>query len=226
MTIFYLFIGNKKKLHTIFSFFDTDQGGTFNLINEIKSKGDELMNLTNEINEELIDKENDEYNIYYKLNKQNIFYFVSILKNNEQINSNIIFNMINEIDNEKFNKFIDNNENFNYLGQQEIKNLINKYNNILNNKIDYINNINSNTNKLESINDIIETDNNKKNKKSKNLNEKIYFKSKEVESLESADPYLQRFEEIQQSIKKAKKIIYISSLLMYMYSIIYIFTSK
>jgi len=226
MTIFYLFIGNKKKLHTIFSFFDTDQGGTFNLINEIKSKGDELMNLTNEINEELIDKENDEYNIYYKLNKQNIFYFVAILKNNEQINSNIIFNMINEIDNEKFNKFIDNNENFNYLGQQEIKNLINKYNNILNNKIDYINNINSNTNKLESINDIIETDNNKKNKKSKNLNEKIYFKSKEVESLESADPYLQRFEEIQQSIKKAKKIIYISSLLMYMYSIIYIFTSK
>ena len=225
MTIFYLFIGNKKKLHTIFSFFDTDQGGTFNLINEIKSKGDELMNLTNEINEELIDKENDEYNIYYKLNKQNIFYFVAILKNNEQINSNIIFNMINEIDNEKFNKFIDNNENFNYLGQQEIKNLINKYNNILNNKIDYINNINSNTNKLESINDIIETDNNKKNKKSKNLNEKIYFKSKEVESLESADPYLQRFEEIQQSIKKAKKIIYISSLLMYMYSIIYIFTS-
>jgi len=226
MTIFYLFIGNKKKLHTIFSFFDTDQGGTFNLINEIKSKGDELMNLTNEINEELIDKENDEYNIYYKLNKQNIFYFVAILKNNEQINSNIIFNMINEIDNEKFNKFIDNNENFNYLGQQEIKNLINKYNNILNNKIDYINNINSNTNKLESINDIIETDNNKKNKKSKNLNEKIYFKSKEVESLESADPYLQRFEEIQQSIKKAKKIIYISSLLMFMYSIIYIFTSK
>jgi hypothetical protein len=226
MTIFYLFIGNKKKLHTIFSFFDTEQGGTFDLINEIKSKGDELMNLTNEVDEELIDKENEKYNIYYKLNKDFIFYFVAILKNNEQINSNIIFNMINEIDNEKFNKFIDKNENFNNLGNQEIKNLINKYNNILNNKIDYINNINSNTNKLESINDIIETDNNKKNKKSKNLNEKIYFKSKEVESLESADPYLQRFEEIQQSIKKAKKIIYISSLLMYMYSIIYIFTSK
>jgi len=220
MTIFYLFIGNKKKLHTIFSFFDTDQGGTFNLINEIKSKGDELMNLTNEINEELIDKENDEYNIYYKLNNQNIFYFVAILKNNEQINSNIIFNMINEIDNEKFNKFIDKNENFNYLGQQEIKNLINKYNNILNNKNDYINNINSNTNKLESLNDIIETD-----IKKKKFNEKIYFKSKEVENIESADPYLQRFEEIQQLIKKAKKIIYISSLLMYLYSIIYIFTS-
>jgi len=178
------------------------------------------MNLTNEINEELIDKENDEYNIYYKLNNQNIFYFVAILKNNELINSNIIFNMINEIDNEKFNKFIDKNENFNYLGQQEIKNLINKYNNILNNKNDYINNINSNTNKLESLNDIIETD-----IKKKKFNEKIYFKSKEVENIESADPYLQRFEEIQQLIKKAKKIIYISSLLMYLYSIIYIFTS-
>jgi hypothetical protein len=225
MTIFYLFIGNKKKLHTIFSFFDTEQGGTFDLINEIKSKGDELMNLTNEVDEELIDKENEKYNIYYKLNKDFIFYFVAILKNNEQINSNIIFNMINEIDNEKFNKFIDKNENFNNLGNQEIKNLINKYNNILNNKNDYINNFNSNTNKLESLNDIIETDNSKKTKKSKNLNEKIYFKSKEVENLESAHPYLQRYEEIQQSIKKAKKIIYISSLLMYMYSIIYIFTS-
>ena len=225
MTIFYLFIGNKKKLHTIFSFFDTEQGGTFDLINEIKSKGDELMNLTNEVDEELIDKENEKYNIYYKLNKDFIFYFVAILKNNEQINSNIIFNMINEIDNEKFNKFIDKNESFNNLGNQEIKNLINKYNNILNNKNDYINNFNSNTNKLESLNDIIETDNSKKTKKSKNLNEKIYFKSKEVENLESAHPYLQRYEEIQQSIKKAKKIIYISSLLMYMYSIIYIFTS-
>ena len=217
MTIFYLFIGNKKKLHTIFSFFDKEQGGTFDLINEIKSKGDELMNLTNEVDEELIDKENEKYNIYYKLNKDFIFYFVAILKNNEQINSNIIFNMINEIDNEKFNKFIDKNENFNNLGNQEIKNLINKYNNILNNKNDYINNFNSNTNKLESLNDIIETDNSKKTKKSKNLNEKIYFKSKEVENLESAHPYLQRYEEIQQSIKKAKKIIYISSLLMYMY---------
>ena len=225
MTIFYLFIGNKKKLHTIFSFFDTEQGGTFDLINEIKSKGDELMNLTNEVDEELIDKENEKYNIYYKLNKDFIFYFFDILKNNEQINSNIIFNMINEIDNEKFNKFIDKNENFNNLGNQEIKNLINKYNNILNNKNDYINNFNSNTNKLESLNDIIETDNSKKTKKSKNLNEKIYFKSKEVENLESAHPYLQRYEEIQQSIKKAKKIIYISSLLMYMYSIIYIFIS-
>ncbi len=184
------------------------------------------MNLTNEVDEELIDKENEKYNIYYKLNKDFIFYFVAILKNNEQINSNIIFNMINEIDNEKFNKFIDKNENFNNLGNQEIKNLINKYNNILNNKNDYINNFNSNTNKLESLNDIIETDNSKKTKKSKNLNEKIYFKSKEVENMESAHPYLQRYEEIQQSIKKAKKIIYISSLLMYMYSIIYIFTSK
>ena len=45
-------------------------------------------------------------------------------------------------------------------------------------------------------------DNSKKTKKSKNLNEKIYFKSKEVENLESAHPYLQRYEEIQQSIKQ------------------------
>jgi hypothetical protein len=99
MTIFYLFIGNKKKLNTIFSYIDTSQGGTFNLINEIKSKGDELMNSTNEMDEELIDKDSEEYNIYYKLNDNNIFYFIAILKRNDDINSNILFNMINEINN-------------------------------------------------------------------------------------------------------------------------------
>jgi hypothetical protein len=223
MTIFYFFIGNKKKLNTIFSYIDTSQGGTFNLINEIKSKGDELMNSTNEIDEELIDKDSEEYNVYYKLGDNNIFYFIAILKKNEDINSNILFNMINEINNENFNKFFDKNGNFNNFGQKEIKKLIKKYNNILNNKDENINVSNIGSNKIESINDIIETDNSK-NLKNKITSEKISFRNKEEENIETLQ-FTKRFEYIQKKISKAKKIIYISSLLIYLYSSIYIFTS-
>jgi hypothetical protein len=128
MSIYYLLIGNKEKRTTIGSYIDQSLGGTIQEFNIIKSKGDSLLGSYTEIENQTIDKEIDNFVIYYTLKKNNIFYYVAIPEKFEDtFNSNIVFSLIEELENQKIYTFTDQNGNLTNSAQQNLKMIIQNY---------------------------------------------------------------------------------------------------
>ena len=128
MSIYYLLIGNKEKRTTIGSYIDQSLGGTIQEFNIIKSKGDSLLGSYTEIENQTIDKEIDNFVIYYTLKKNNIFYYVAIPEKFEDtFNSNVVFSLIEELENQKIYTFTDQNGNLTNSAQQNLKMIIQNY---------------------------------------------------------------------------------------------------
>jgi len=128
MSIYYLLIGNKEKRTTIGSYIDQSLGGTIQEFNIIKSKGDSLLGSYTEIENQTIDKEIDNFVIYYTLKKNNIFYYVAVpQKFEETFNSNVVFNLIQDLENQKIYTFTDQNGNLTNSAQQNLKMIIQNY---------------------------------------------------------------------------------------------------
>ena len=128
MSIYYLLIGNKEKRTTIGSYIDQTLGGTIQEFNIIKSKGDSLLGSYTEIENQTIDKEIDNFVIYYTLKKNNIFYYVAVpQKFEETFNSNVVFNLIQDLENQKIYTFTDQNGNLTNSAQQNLKMIIQNY---------------------------------------------------------------------------------------------------
>jgi hypothetical protein len=128
MSIYYLLIGNKEKRTTIGSYIDQSLGGTIQEFNTIKSKGDSLLGSYTEIENQTIDKEIDNFVIYYTLKKNNIFYYVAVpQKFEETFNSNVVFNLIEDLENQKIYTFTDQNGNLTNSAQQNLKMIIQNY---------------------------------------------------------------------------------------------------
>ena len=128
MSIYYLLIGNKEKRTTIGSYIDQSLGGTIQEFNIIKSKGDSLLGSYTEIENQTIDKEIDNFVIYYTLKKNNIFYYVAVpQKFEETFNSNVVFNLIEDLENQKIYTFTDQNGNLTNSAQQNLKMIIQNY---------------------------------------------------------------------------------------------------
>ena len=128
MSVYYLLIGNKEKRTTIGSYIDQTLGGTIQEFNIIKSKGDSLLGSYTEIENQTIDKEIDNFVIYYTLKKNNIFYYVAIPEKFEDtFNSNVVFSLIEELENQKIYTFTDQNGNLTNSAQQNLKMIIQNY---------------------------------------------------------------------------------------------------
>ena len=128
MSVYYLLIGNKEKRTTIGSYIDQTLGGTIQEFNIIKSKGDSLLGSYTEIENQTIDKEIDNFVIYYTLKKNNIFYYVAVpQKFEETFNSNVVFNLIEDLENQKIYTFTDQNGNLTNSAQQNLKMIIQNY---------------------------------------------------------------------------------------------------
>jgi hypothetical protein len=128
MSVYYLLIGNKEKRTTIGSYIDQSLGGTIQEFNIIKSKGDSLLGSYTEIENQTIDKEIDNFVIYYTLKKNNIFYYVAVpQKFEETFNSNVVFNLIQDLENQKIYNFTDQNGNLTNSAQQNLKMIIQNY---------------------------------------------------------------------------------------------------
>ena len=128
MSVYYLLIGNKEKRTTIGSYIDQSLGGTIQEFNIIKSKGDSLLGSYTEIENQTIDKEIDNFVIYYTLKKNNIFYYVAIPEKFEDtFNSNVVFSLIEELENQKIYTFTDQNGNLTNSAQQNLKMIIQNY---------------------------------------------------------------------------------------------------
>ena len=128
MSVYYLLIGNKEKRTTIGSYIDKTLGGTIQEFNIIKSKGDSLLGSYTEIENQTIDKEIDNFVIYYTLKKNNIFYYVAIPEKFEDtFNSNVVFSLIEELENQKIYTFTDQNGNLTNSAQQNLKMIIQNY---------------------------------------------------------------------------------------------------
>ena len=128
MSVYYLLIGNKEKRTTIGSYIDQSLGGTIQEFNIIKSKGDSLLGSYTEIENQTIDKEIDNFVIYYTLKKNNIFYYVAIpQKFEDTFNSNVVFNLIEDLEIQKIYNNVDQNGNLTNSAQQNLKMIIQNY---------------------------------------------------------------------------------------------------
>ena len=151
MSIYYFFLGNKENKSTIASIVDTSVGGTIQQFNEVKSKGDKIFSEISETETQNVDSDMENFKSYYTLTKDNYFYYIVIPKEySENLNVEIIFKLINEINNNGIQKQIDSNGQLTNSATQNLKLIISKY---TENK--KLNDENNNQDKLETIGEII-----------------------------------------------------------------------
>jgi hypothetical protein len=151
MSIYYFFLGNKENKSTIASIVDTSVGGTIQQFNEVKSKGDKIFSEISETETQNVDSDMENFKSYYTLTKDNYFYYIVIPKEySENLNAEIIFKLINEINNNGIQKQIDSNGQPTNSAMQNLKLIISKY---TENK--KLNDENNNQDKLETIGEII-----------------------------------------------------------------------
>lgn len=151
MSIYYFFLGNKENQSTIASIVDTSVGGTIQQFNEVKSKGDKIFSEISETETQNVDSDMENFKSYYTLTKDNYFYYIVIPKEySENLNVEIIFKLINEINNNGIQKQIDSNGQLTNSATQNLKLIISKY---TENK--KLNDENNNQDKLETIGEII-----------------------------------------------------------------------
>jgi len=151
MSIYYFFLGNKENQSTIASIVDTSVGGTIQQFNEVKSKGDKIFSEISETETQNVDSDMENFKSYYTLTKDNYFYYIVIPKEySENLNVEIIFKLIDEINNNGIQKQIDSNGQLTNSAMQNLKLIISKY---TENK--KLNDENNNQDKLETIGEII-----------------------------------------------------------------------
>jgi hypothetical protein len=152
MSIYYFFLGNKENDSTIASIVETSIGGTIQQFNEIKTKGDKIFSEISATETQNVDTDIENFKIYYTLKKDNYFYYIVVPNEySENLNVEIIFNLINEINNSGIQKQIDSNGQLTNSAMQNLKLTISKY--TQNKNLDDENNVNHE--KLETVEDII-----------------------------------------------------------------------
>ena len=152
MSIYYFFLGNKENDSTIASIVETSIGGTIQQFNEIKTKGDKIFSEISATETQNVDTDIENFKIYYTLTKDNYFYYIVVPNEySENLNVEIIFNLINEINNSGIQKQIDSNGQLTNSAMQNLKLTISKY--TQNKNLDDENNVNHE--KLETVEDII-----------------------------------------------------------------------
>ena len=152
MSIYYFFLGNKENDSTIASIVETSIGGTIQQFNEIKTKGDKIFSEISATKTQNVDTDIENFKIYYTLTKDNYFYYIVVPNEySENLNIEIIFNLINEINNSGIQKQIDSNGELTNSAMQNLKLIIAKYTE--NKNSDNDNNVNQE--KLETLGDII-----------------------------------------------------------------------
>lgn len=152
MSIYYFFLGNKENDSTIASIVETSIGGTIQQFNEIKTKGDKIFSEISATKTQNVDTDIENFKIYYTLTKDNYFYYIVVPNEySENLNVEIIFNLINEINNSGIQKQIDSNGQMTNSAMQNLKLTISKY--TQNKNLDDDNNVNHE--KLETVEEII-----------------------------------------------------------------------
>ena len=152
MSIYYFFLGNKENDSTIASIVETSIGGTIQQFNEIKTKGDKIFSEISATETQNVDTDIENFKIYYILTKDNYFYYIVVPNEySENLNVEIIFNLINEINNSGIQKQIDSNGQLTNSAMQNLKLTISKY--TQNKNLDDENNVNHE--KLETVEEII-----------------------------------------------------------------------
>ena len=152
MSIYYFFLGNKENDSTIASIVETSIGGTIQQFNEIKTKGDKIFSEISATETQNVDTDIENFKIYYTLTKDNYFYYIVVPNEySENLNVEIIFNLINEINNSGIQKQIDSNGQMTNSAMQNLKLTISKY--TQNKNLDDDNNVNHE--KLETVEEII-----------------------------------------------------------------------
>ncbi len=152
MSIYYFFLGNKENDSTIASIVETSIGGTIQQFNEIKTKGDKIFSEISATKTQNVDTDIENFKIYYTLTKDNYFYYIVVPNEySENLNVEIIFNLINEINNSGIQKQIDSNGQLTNSAMQNLKLTISKY--TQNKNLDDENNVNHE--KLETVEEII-----------------------------------------------------------------------
>jgi hypothetical protein len=152
MSIYYFFLGNKENDSTIASIVETSIGGTIQQFNEIKTKGDKIFSEISATETQNVDTDIENFKIYYTLTKDNYFYYIVVPNEySENLNVEIIFNLINEINNSGIQKQIDSNGQLTNSAMQNLKLTISKY--TQNKNLDDENNVNNE--KLETVEEII-----------------------------------------------------------------------
>ena len=152
MSIYYFFLGNKENDSTIASIVETSIGGTIQQFNEIKTKGDKIFSEISATETQNVDTDIENFKIYYTLKKDNYFYYIVVPNEySENLNVEIIFNLINEINNSGIQKQIDSNGQLTNSAMQNLKLTISKY--TQNKNLDDENNVNNE--KLETVEEII-----------------------------------------------------------------------
>ena len=152
MSIYYFFLGNKENDSTIASIVETSIGGTIQQFNEIKTKGDKIFSEISATETQNVDTDIENFKIYYTLTKDNYFYYIVVPNEySENLNVEIIFNLINEINNSGIQKQIDSNGQLTNSAMQNLKLTISKY--TQNKNLDDENNVNDE--KLETVEEII-----------------------------------------------------------------------
>ena len=152
MSIYYFFLGNKENDSTIASIVETSIGGTIQQFNEIKTKGDKIFSEISATETQNVDTDIENFKIYYTLTKDNYFYYIVVPNEySENLNVEIIFNLINEINNSGIQKQIDSNGQLTNSAMQNLKLTISKY--TQNKNSDDENNVNHE--KLETVEEII-----------------------------------------------------------------------
>ena len=152
MSIYYFFLGNKENDSTIASIVETSIGGTIQQFNEIKTKGDKIFSEISATETQNVDTDIENFKIYYTLTKDNYFYYIVVPNEySENLNVEIIFNLINEINNSGIQKQIDSNGQLTNSAMQNLKLTISKY--TQNKNLDDENNVNHE--KLETVEEII-----------------------------------------------------------------------
>ena len=152
MSIYYFFLGNKENDSTIASIVETSIGGTIQQFNEIKTKGDKIFSEISATETQNVDTDIENFKIYYTLTKDNYFYYIVVPNEySENLNVEIIFNLINEINNSGIQKQIDSNGQLANSAMQNLKLTISKY--TQNKNLDDENN--ENHEKLETVEEII-----------------------------------------------------------------------
>ena len=201
--IFYFLIANNNTKKQIGEYIDEyEDDKNLEYINQIKLTSKDILfkekkekQKTNKINF-------PEHNLYYILTNSDIFYFAAIKKNSKySIQENLIFDLIQDIDNQGIKKLIDKNGNLSRVGNQNLKfsieqnnikmkgqNIINEKENkdeskivILNSQINDINNDvkNSVKNMIVSVNEMNYLDN--KSSEIKDISYKFQQSSYDVE---------------------------------------------
>ena len=139
-------------MHTLASIVETSIGGTIQQFNEIKTKGDKIFSEISATKTQNVDTDIENFKIYYTLTKDNYFYYIVVPNEySENLNVEIIFNLINEINNSGIQKQIDSNGQMTNSAMQNLKLTISKY--TQNKNLDDENNVNHE--KLETVEDII-----------------------------------------------------------------------